>query len=323
MSAALMQKIPFNNGLSFPALGFGTWRAGPGVLAATLKEAVKAGFRHIDCARVYRNEKEIGEVLKEILAQPDVYGVKREDLFITSKLWNHDHAPVHVAAAARRSLSDLGLDHLDLYLVHWPVAWTHNGADELFPVNAAGGADEQVVPLEVTWAAMEQLVDQGLVKSIGVSNFNEKQLRSLLPQCRIKPVTNQIEVHAGLPQNALRAVHAELGLTTTAYCPLGIGSDDPAKGLIADPIILELAKHEGRTPADFLLRFTLHLGCATLSKSVTPDRIRQNANIDMKPLSAATLAALATFAQEHGRRVCNPGAFYRTKGPFFPDRDSA
>jgi diketogulonate reductase-like aldo/keto reductase len=320
--SAVTQQIKFNNGLSYGALGFGTWQAPPGVVGESVKVAIKAGFRHIDCARVYQNEKEIGAALKDVFANEAEYGVKRSDLFITSKLWNSDHHPENVGAACRRSLADLGLEYLDLYLIHWPVAWKHNGPDALFPFKADGCADVEDVPLEVTYAAMEKLVDEGLCKSIGVSNFNEAQLRSLLSQCRIKPVCNQVEVSAALPQFALRKVHEELGIATTAYCPLGIGMGG-GKGLMGDATIISLAEREGRTPAELLLRYALQLGCSVLSKSVTKERIEANANVDMKPLSDATMAAIAEFAAATPCRICNPATFRATKGDFFPDCTTA
>jgi diketogulonate reductase-like aldo/keto reductase len=315
---AINHLLKFNNGHSFPALGFGT----SGVPGEAVRAAIKAGFRHIDCAEFYQNEEEVGAVLKDIFANEAEYGVKRSDLFITSKVWNQNHAPEHVAAACRRSLERLGLDYLDLYLIHWPVAWKHNGPDVWFPYNEQGGVHEEDIPLEVTYAALEKLVDEGLCKSIGVSNFNEAQLRSLLSQCRIKPVCNQVEVSAALPQFALRKVHEELGIATTAYCPLGIGMGG-GKGLMGDATIISLAEREGRTPAELLLRYALQLGCSVLSKSVTKERIEANANVDMKPLSDATMAAIAEFAAATPCRICNPATFRATKGDFFPDCTTA
>jgi alcohol dehydrogenase (NADP+) len=318
---AVNYPLQFHNGKTIQALGFGT----SGVNGEAVRTAIKAGFRHIDCAHKYDNEKEIGAVLKEVFANEAEYGVKRSDLFITSKVWNTDHAPENVALSCRRSLEDLGLDYLDLYLIHWPVAWRNDGPGAHFPTNEVGGVHEEAIPLEVTYAAMEKLVDEGLVRSIGVSNFSAAQLRSLLSQCRIKPVCNEVEMGVTLPQVALRKVHEELGLLTIAYCIMGISpiGVPTGRGPVEDPVIVALAEREGRPPADLIMRYVIQLGCSALTRSSTPHRIEANAKVSMKPLSDETMAALLEYGTAHATRVCNPDTFKAVRVPFFPDNFSA
>lgn len=313
---ALTLKLQLNNGHTMPAFGFGTWQSKPGEVGKAVREAINAGFRHIDCARVYRNEAEVGAALHDAVASGKV---KRDELFVTSKLWNTDHAPEHVEAACRRTLKDLKLEYLDLYLIHWPVAWRHTAPDDLFQENDKGGNDPADVPLEVTYAAMERLVDLGLVRSIGVSNCNVAQLHSVLQHARIKPVTNQIEMHVALPQAELRALHKQHHMVTTAYCPLGIGMDDPSQGVLNNETIKAIAASAGMPPASMLLQWVLqHPDCAVLSKSVTPDRIRQNAAIALPALKPDILQALHAFAESAQIRVCNPEKFRPTgPTPFF------
>lgn len=319
-----------------PALGFGTWQAKPGEVSAAVRIAIQSGFRLIDCARIYRNEAEIGAAIAAAIDAGDIKD--RQELFVVSKLWNTDHEPNRVEEAVRRSLADLKLSQLDLYLIHWPVAWRHptpigatayDNVSDYFPRNAAGGCDEAPgVTLEHTWAAMEALVDLGLVKHIGLSNCNAEQTQRIWDFARIKPVANQVECHVALPQVALRALHEKLGMVTMAYCPLGIGMDGPeaaAVGLINAPEIVQLAKSclgADVTAADFLLRWNLLCGNVVLTKSVKPDRIRQAAALPgpCHDHQAFTdhLREVTAVGQLLARRVCNPTFFHVTAGPLFP-----
>ena len=323
--AALQQSLKLNNGATIPVLGFGTWQSDPGVVGVALREAIKAGFRHIDCARVYRNEPELGEVFSELL---DSGAIKREDLFITSKLWNTDHRPEHVEEACRKTLQDLKVGYLDLYLMHWPANFRHpekfETVEDWFPKNEKGGTHQDPVPIAETWAAMEKLVDQGLVKSIGISNFNEERIRELFKTARIKPVCNQIEVQPALPQEKLRAVNKEFEMVTQSYCPLGIGfttgPTQPEKTVMEDPQIQEIAKKANISPAQLLLRWNLQMGNVVLTKSVTPSRIVENANTVYGQLSPDTMEALRVWGKENPWRCVNPKIFYETERPFFgPD----
>lgn len=332
MTAAVQAPIKLSNGQTIPALGYGTWQAPPGVVGAALKVAITAGFRHIDCARIYCNEDEIGTALQELFAEGVV---RREDLFITTKLWNNDHNPDVVESACRASLRRLKLDYVDLYLIHWPVAWKHTpGADEndgkaFIPRNEKGGCCVVDVPLEATWAAMEALVDAGLAKAIGISNYSIEQTRATVAAAKKhRPVTNQVEVHPLLPQRELQAACRELGIVLTAYCPLAIGMSPAETGLHADPALVAIAEETKgeadeaarcESAAELLLRWNLQQGNVVLTKSVTPERIAANAATRLGQLSDATLAKIDAFAAAKGtRRVCNPDFFTAEPNtPFF------
>lgn len=247
--AASVPKITLNNGLKVPALGLGTWKSKPGEVTAAVKAAIDVGYRHFDCAHVYGNEKEVGVAIKDKIAEGVV---KREDLWITSKLWNVFHSPEKVEPALKTTLSNLGLEYLDLYLIHWPMGFKEGG--ELFPLNAAG---DKILYSDVdyvdTWKAMEQVVKKGMTKSIGLSNFNTVQTERVLKIASIKPVTNQVECHPYLNQKKLAAWSKERGIILTAYSPLGSPDrpwakpDDPQ--LLQDPELVAIAKRLGKSPA--------------------------------------------------------------------------
>lgn len=192
-----METIKLNNGRSIPTVGLGTWKSKPGEVASAVKTAIQAGYRHIDCAAVYGNEKEVGEALKSCIGS----AVNREDLFITSKLWNTKHNPSDVRPALMQTLSDLGLDYLDLYLIHWPIAL--KDGDEPFPKDADGKLIYAYHDPYDTWQAMETLVNDGLVRAIGLSNFNSKQVDDIISKSQIKPAVLQVECHPYLNQAQL------------------------------------------------------------------------------------------------------------------------
>lgn len=313
---ALDHFLVLHNGHRIPVLGFGTWQSETNDVGAAVEAAVRSGFRHIDCARVYGNEAEIGAVLHHLFSSGVV---KREDLFITSKVWNTDRRPETAMAAAKQSVKDLQCGYLDLCLVHWPISWKHNGT-ELFPESDAGGHQEDPLSVVQMWRGMEPIVDAGLAKSIGVSNFNENQVKEVLAAARIKPTVNQIEVHPALPQKALRALHASVGIVTQAYCPLAIAMGKKLEdGLVGCPQIQRIAKEAGLAPVDMLLRWNLQVGNVVLSKSVKPERIAQNAATAFGGLDNATMAKLEQFGVEHPTRVCNPTSFFSAAAPFFND----
>jgi alcohol dehydrogenase (NADP+) len=200
---------------AMPAIGLGTWKAAPGEVGAAVRSALQLGYRHIDCAAIYGNEAEIGAALHAALQQG---GLAREQLWITSKLWNDCHEPGQVRPALERTLADLQLSWLDLYLIHWPVA---HRPGVLMPSAAADQIPLERLPLHHTWAAMEELVDAGLVRRIGVSNWSAAKLAALLPHCRIRPAVNQVERHPWLQQGELLSFCRGQGITLTAYSPLG------------------------------------------------------------------------------------------------------
>jgi alcohol dehydrogenase (NADP+) len=301
----------FANGDRMPLLGLGTWKAAPGEVGAAVREAIRLGYRHIDCASVYANEPEVGQAIGEAIAAAEV---RREELWITSKLWCNAHGRANVEPALRRTLADLGLEWLDLYLVHWPVpirpgvAFPASG-DDLLPPAAA--------PLADTWTGMEAVLELGLTRHIGVSNFSSRKLNGLLAHCRRKPEVNQVERHPLLQQPQLLADCAAAGVHVTAYSPLGSG-DRPAalKGadepvLLENPVIGAIAAEHGCSPAQVLIAWQLQGGLSTIPKSVSPERLRQNLAAAELQLTAADLERIAGLDQ-HRRLV--DGSFWLLEG---------
>lgn len=274
-----MSKVPsitLNNGVRMPQLGFGVWQVPDDEATAAVTTALDAGYRSIDTAALYANEEGTGKALA-------ASGLPREELFITTKLWNTDQGHDKALRAFDRSLGKLGLDYVDLYLIHWPQprrdAYTE------------------------TWRALEQIAADGRARAIGVSNFQPAHLRRLTAGSDVVPAVNQIELHPRLAQSELRAVHAELGIATEAWSPLGQG-----KGLLDEPVLAKIAARHGRTPAQVVLRWHLQLGNVVIPKSVTPSRIRENIDVFGFELPPADLAELA--ALDDGTRLGpDPDAF--------------
>ena len=290
-----MDSIRLRNGDAMPALGLGTWRAEPGVVGDALRAALEAGYRHVDCAAIYGNEAEIGAALARAFEDGVV---RREDLWITSKLWNDMHAPEDVHEALARTLGDLRLEALDLYLVHWPVALKKG---RLLPEAPDDFVALEDLPLSETWQRMEDAVDRGLCRHVGVSNFSVKKLRELAEKARLRPEVDQVELHPYLQQNELLAYGRENGVAITAYSPLG----SPARPdglkkegepvLLEDPVIGEIATRMGVTPAQVLLRWAVQRGTSVIPKSVDPGRLTQNlaaADLELSDDDMARIASL-------------------------------
>ncbi|EAA05218.4 AGAP011068-PA [Anopheles gambiae str. PEST] len=298
-------KIPtvfFKNGSPIPALGLGTWNSPPGQVTQAVKDAIDVGYRHIDCAHVYENEHEVGAGIAAKVAQGNV---KREDLFITSKLWNTYHRPDLVKGALQATLRNLNLKYLDLYLIHWPVAYREG--DVLFPLRPDGKRVHfSDVDYIETWPAMERLVEAGLVRNIGLSNFNVQQVQRVLDVARIPPATNQIECHPYLHQASLTEFCKRHDVTITAYSPLGsparpwVKQDDPV--LLEDAVVQRLAQKHSKTPAQILIRYQHQLGHVVIPKSVSRQRIASNADVFGFELDAADLQQLAGL--ERNGRIC-------------------
>jgi diketogulonate reductase-like aldo/keto reductase len=316
-----------NTGAEIPLIGLGTWQASPGEVKSAVLAALRAGYRHIDCASVYRNEEEVGRSLKEALSSGLV---KRADLFITSKLWNDSHAPDQVERACRDSLERLGLDYLDLYLIHWPVRAGQTGGDAL---NARAYFE--------TWQAMERLVSSfnpstpPLVKAIGVSNLGEKKLRALManPQLKVPPAVNQFEAHPLWRNDALLRCCAELGVHVTAYSPLGSKPDalaaamgdksPPPPSLLRHPAVVAAAESatkrcgKPRSPAQVLLRWNLERGVSVLPKSVHPERIAANLDVLSREWALSSDERNALSSIEPQARMLSGSLWVNTvQGPY-------
>ena len=252
--------VTLNNGVTIPQLGFGVFQVPDDETTTAVADALEAGYRSIDTAAVYGNEAGVGRALAES-------GLAREELFVTTKLWNADQGYDATLAAFDASLAKLGLDHVDLYLIHWPTP-----ARDLY-------VD--------TWRALEKLLADGRIRAAGVSNFQPAHLRRLREESSLVPAVNQIELHPGLQQSELRAVHTEYGIATEAWSPLAQGA------LLDDEVLTSLAERHGRTAAQVVLRWHLQLGNVVIPKSVTPARIRQNIDVFDFELSAADMDAIA------------------------------
>lgn len=283
-----MQKtIKLNSGYDMPTLGLGTWKSEPNKVGEAVKYAVlEAGYKHIDGAMIYRNEPEIGKVYKEIFQT-----VKREEIFITSKLWNTDHDPKNVEAACRQTLKDLQLDCLDLYLMHWGVAFEHGG--ELEPMKE-GRAVTEHISIRETWEAMEKLVSLGLVKSIGVANFTTMMLHDLLTYATITPAMNQIELHPYNSQQSLVDYCHGQGIAVTAYSPTGRMGVDISKvaRLHEDPIVEKIAAKHAKSVPQILINWAIERGTIVIPKSVTPARIKENIDVFDFQLDKSDMAEL-------------------------------
>ncbi|CAL9608321.1 aldo/keto reductase [Streptomyces sp. enrichment culture] len=267
-----MSKVPsltLNNGVAMPQLGFGVWQVPDAEAADAVGTALEAGYRSIDTAAVYENERGTGQAVK-------ASGLPREDLFVTTKLWNTEQGYDSTLRAFDASLERLGLDYVDLYLIHWPAPARDAYVD--------------------TYRAFEKILADGRARSIGVSNFLPEHLERLMDATSVVPAVNQIELHPQLAQAESRAFHERHGIATEAWSPLGQG-----RGLLEVPAVAAVARKHGRTPAQVVLRWHLQLGNVVIPKSVTPSRIRENIEVFDFELDGEDMAAFA--ALDEGRRL--------------------
>ncbi|KAK3056374.1 H/ACA snoRNP pseudouridylase subunit [Extremus antarcticus] len=302
------QDFTLNTGHKIPALGLGTWQSEAGQVKTAVAHALKSGYRHIDAAFVYGNENEVGEGLKEALSA----GVKREDIFVTSKLWCTYHR--RTEECLDESLKRLGLDYVDLYLMHWPVPMNPNGNHPLQPKHPDGSRDLDTEWSHTdTWKGMEKLLKTGKTRAIGVSNYSVKFLEELLPHCSVVPAANQIENHPYLPQQEISDFCKEKGILVEAYSPLG----STGSPLFDEEGVQEVAKKHNVGPGTVLLSYQVSKGHVVLAKSVTPSRIEENRNI--LKLESSDIEALDNISKTKGttRYVWPP--FGVKLG--FPDKD--
>ncbi|MFF8382349.1 aldo/keto reductase [Streptomyces kanasensis] len=267
-----MSKVPsliLNNGVSMPQLGFGVWQVPDDEAASAVGTALEAGYRSVDTAAVYENERGTGQAIASS-------GIPREELFVTTKLWNSEQGHDSTLRAFDASLERLGLDYVDLYLIHWPVPALDAYVD--------------------TYKAFEKILADGRARAIGVSNFLPEHLERLIDATSVVPAVNQIELHPQLAQSESRAFHARHEIATEAWSPLGQG-----KGLLEVPAVAAVARKHGRSPAQVVLRWHLQLGNVVIPKSVTPSRIRENIDVFDFELDAEDMAAFA--ALDEGKRL--------------------
>jgi alcohol dehydrogenase (NADP+) len=302
------------SGDEMPLLGLGTWKAGKGEVYKTVLDAIEVGYRHFDCAFIYGNEAEIGEAFAHAMAAGEI---KREDLWITSKLWNDAHKQEHVLPAINKTLTDLKLDYLDLYLIHWSVV-LKNGIG--FPSTAEDFVSLDKVPLLETWNAMIELQKSGLARNIGVSNFSSKKIQNLIDNTGVVPAVNQVEMHPILQQNALKKYCDKMNIHLTAYAPLG-SADRPATrkndtdpNLFLDEVLLKVADSKGISIGELLLAWAVNRGTSAIPKTVRKERLIQNlASADIE-LSKNEMAEIEKVNRDlrfiKGDFWCFPGNSY-------------
>jgi D-xylose reductase len=284
-----------------PTVGFGTWKISKDVCCEVVYNAIKNGYRHIDCASDYGNELEVGFGIKKAL---DENICVREDLWITSKLWNTDHKKENVLPGFNKSLKDLGLKYLDLYLIHFPIALKHVPVDKKYPAEWVYESEKmefEKVPLFETWKGMEDLVEKKLTRFIGICNYSSVLLHDLMNYCKIKPKVLQIEAHPFLTQNNLIRTAKNYGLDVTAFSPLGalsyleLGMATKNESLLENKDIIKISSKYNKTSAQVLLCWGIQRGCSLITKTLNENRMVENLNISNFSLLDDEIALISSL----------------------------
>jgi D-xylose reductase len=323
----MTQALTLPGGDRVPAVGLGLWKVPRPAAADLVRQAVRTGYRHFDSACDYGNEAEVGAGLRAAL---DAGDCRRDELWVTSKLWNTYHRREHVRPAVERTLRDLQLDYLDLYLVHFPIALEFVPFDTRYPpewVHDPAAPEPRMkparVPLAETWAGMEDLVAAGLVRNIGVCNYSTALIRDLLAYATVRPAVLQVELHPYLTQEKLLRFCREKAIAVTAFSPLGapsyhpLGMADPGESVLDEAVVRESAARHDKTPAQVVLRWGVQRGTAVVPKTVRPDRLAANLAVFDFELTDAEMRAFSGL--NRNRRFNDPGVFCEQAfGTFFP-----